>query len=582
MHRPVTAAIASLIALVTTPAAAQDWVERSNQYTAGVLEMQGAFFPENVAASGLDQFDGQVTVLSADRSQRIAAAFRARIDELAAARDASDDANLAQDLQILIGSLEQDLDAIALSDALELAWYDVPMMQFDAVGGVLDDQVAPERHASAATLLRRYTGLEGGQPPLTEQAKDRFRASIAAGKVGPYRLEVEQAIARVPTLIAGMRELFATYGIEEPEALAAMETQLTEYAAWERAEVLPRARDDYRLPAELYAMNLREIGIDLPPLELVSRAQRGFYETRAQMEALAPLVAAQLGMAETDYPSVIARLKQEPVAQGELEAFYRSVGMQIEDIVRRENIVTLPDYPVAMRLGSEAENASIPAPHMRPPRLIGNTGEQGTFVLTTGDPAAGPDARYDDFNYGAAAWMLSAHEARPGHELQFAQMIARGVSQARVLYAFNSVNAEGWALYAEAEVLPFMPLDGQLIALQSRLLRTSRAMLDPMLNLGLIDLAGARRVLSQEARFSDAAVKQELDRYTFRAPGQAGSYYYGYTQLIELRIAAELALGDDFDRHAFNDFVVGQGLLPPDLLAQAVREQFIPAHRSAN
>ena len=122
-------------------------------------------------------------------------------------------------------------------------------------------------------------------------------------------------------------------------------------------------------------------------------------------------------------------------------------------------------------------------------------------MLTTAvSPVPGEEP--NDFNFGAAAWTLSVHEGRPGHELQFAQMVERGVSQARVLYAFNSVNVEGWALYAEAEMLPYEPVEGQLIALQHRLLRASRAMLDPMLNLGLTDMATAERVLSEEARFS--------------------------------------------------------------------------------
>src|SRR3546814_3895280 len=83
-----------------------------------------------------------------------------------------------------------------------------------------------------------------------------------------------------------------------------------------------------------------------------------------------------------------------------------------------------------------------------------------------------------------ASWTLTAHEARPGHELQFAAMIENGVSTARAVFAFNSVNVEGWALYAEAEMKPTFPLDGQLIGLQLRLLRAARAFLDPMVNLG--------------------------------------------------------------------------------------------------
>ena len=32
-----------------------------------------------------------------------------------------------------------------------------------------------------------------------------------------------------------------------------------------------------------------------------------------------------------------------------------------------------------------------------------------------------------------------------------------------------------------------------------------------------------------------------------------------------------------FDRQAFNDFIISEGMLPPELLAKSVREQFIPA-----
>ena len=74
--------------------------------------------------------------------------------------------------------------------------------------------------------------------------------------------------------------------------------------------------------------------------------------------------------------------------------------------------------------------------------------------------------------------------------------------------------------------------------------------------------------------------RQELYRYTFNAPGQAGSYFYGYTRILELRMQTELALGKRFDRKAFNNFLLDQGLLPPDQLAKAVNETFIPAQKA--
>jgi uncharacterized protein (DUF885 family) len=155
-------------------------------------------------------------------------------------------------------------------------------------------------------------------------------------------------------------------------------------------------------------------------------------------------------------------------------------------------------------------------------------------------------------------------------------MVERGVSLARSLFAFNSVNVEGWALYAESEMLPYEPPPGQFAAYQMRLMRAARAWLDPMLNLGLITRERAHDVLTGEVGLSEAMARQELDRYTFDSPGQATAYFYGYLRLQQLRLQAELALGKKFDRKAFNDFVIGQGLLPPAQLAEAVRTQFIP------
>ena len=57
-------------------------------------------------------------------------------------------------------------------------------------------------------------------------------------------------------------------------------------------------------------------------------------------------------------------------------------------------------------------------------------------------------------------------------------------------------------------------------------------------------------------------------------PGQAVSYFDGLTRLLEIRSAAEKALGPKFDAQRFHDFILSQGLLPPDLLRKAVMEDF--------
>jgi uncharacterized protein (DUF885 family) len=281
----------------------------------------------------------------------------------------------------------------------------------------------------------------------------------------------------------------------------------------------------------------------------------------------------------TDYRELIRALKKDQLVGDAILAHYQKRLADLENIIRTQHLLTLPTRPARIRLATEAESAGVPAPHMRPPRLLGNTGEVGEFVLPLKVPAA-PGSKqamqqFDDFTFAAASWTLTAHEARPGHELQFASLVEKGVSSARGIFAFNSVNVEGWGLYSEAISLPFMPADGKLISLQHRLMRAARAFLDPELQAGKITPDQAREFLQREVVVSEAMANQEVERYTFRAPAQATSYFYGYTRLMGLRSDVEKKLGARFDAQRFHDFVLAQGLLPPDLLRRTVLKTFV-------
>src|SRR5438477_152988 len=128
-------------------------------------------------------------------------------------------------------------------------------------------------------------------------------------------------------------------------------------------------------------------------------------------------------------------------------------------------------------------------------------------------------------------------------------------------------------LYGESVMIPYFPPEGQLFSLQLRLLRAARAFLDPMVNLGRMTPDEAKRFLMREVALSEPFAQQEADRYAFRMPGQAVSYFYGYSRLRELRLKAELALGPRFEQRKFHDLVIAQGLLPPKLLEQAVMQE---------
>jgi uncharacterized protein (DUF885 family) len=125
-------------------------------------------------------------------------------------------------------------------------------------------------------------------------------------------------------------------------------------------------------------------------------------------------------------------------------------------------------------------------------------------------------------------------------------------------------------------MFPYMPDEGKLISLQLRLLRAARAFLDPELQEGKVTRQQALDLLQKDVVLSEAFATEEVDRFTFRMPGQAVSYFDGYTRLLQLRAETEKMLGAKFNVEKFHNFVLSEGMLPPALLRAAVLSDFVP------
>jgi hypothetical protein len=573
-----------IVALIAPAAFAAEpsWIETSNRHAQMLLDVMARYNAESAASLGVEGHDSEIVDLEPRFSERLEADLGAAIGQLEQLRGSTTDALVRRDLDILIGAARDQKHSSELNRQLALPFFDLGQAVFRGFQDLLDPRVAKARQKAALTRLHRYVGAEQGYQPITVLARARYEEQAGDSKlIGPWIVEAQQYLANQPRYLDGIQKLMEGSGLKGwQKDMQSLRTQFDEYAKWVTATVLPRARKTNQLPAELYADNLKRFGVQMDPHEIMSRALASYQQTRSEMEPLARRIAEERKWTKTDYRDVIRELKKQRIPEDQLLALYTGRLERIEAIIRRENLVTLPARKAVIRLATQAESAAQPAPHIDPPRLIGNTGEPAEFVLPTSNPNAASGSVMDDFNYDAIAWTLTAHEARPGHELQFASMLEHGVSTARVVFAFNSANVEGYALYAEAVLKKYLPPEGQVGALQMRMMREARAFLDPMLNLGLIEPAAAQRFLMEEVMLSEPMAKQEVDRYTFKAPGQATAYFYGYSRLNALRTRLELALAGRFDERRYHDFIVAQGLLPFDLLEQAVEEEFLGKTRS--
>lgn len=560
-----------------------EWVKRSNQFTEMLLNVQYKHSPESGSEQGLAQYDGKIT----DPSRADEIAQRKELVAVLATLDKDEakekDENVREDLEIIDKTFQQQFRQDDYELAHNVPFIDASEAVFGGLRTLLQDQVPAARRPAAVMRLRKYAGLEPGYKPFTELLEDRAKEQMAKPGVRyPSMMEMETELGRDRNYIDGLRQLFMKYnltGWQEP--FQKLSEELGDYDTWLRANVMPKARKDFRLAPEEYSLALQGYGVDIPPAELTAMAHQAFSEDQAKMETLAAEIAKDHGWKSTDYRYVIGELKKQQIKGDDVLPFYRARLKAIEDIVRAHNLITLPDRPAIIRLATAAETAEQPAPHMDPPPFLNNTGQKGEFVLPLNVPSANGGAadNYDDFTFDAVTWTLTAHEARPGHELQFDSMVEHGVSLARALYAFNSTNVEGWGLYAEWMMQPYEPKEGQLMTLQLRLLRDARAYLDPELESGKVTPEEALKVLMDDVCLSHAFATEEVERFTYRMPGQATSYFYGYTKLLQLRKDTEAALGTKFDQKRFHDFLLAQGLLPPDLLRQAVMQDFVPAEK---
>jgi len=567
----------------------RSWIATSNGYANMLIAVSLKHHPEFGSQQGLAQYDtkiSQPTLADEDAERQESEAVLVKLKAAAAEKQQQD---VAQDLEIMIRRLQLNFRRQDFQRAHEVPFINGSELVFSGLHILLDDQTPADRRPAAVVRIREYAGLEPGYTAITEIVKQRVTEQMAKpGVIYPAKVEMETEMARNSAYIQGIAALMQKYNLQNwEEPFGKLKTQLAEYDAWVRTTVLPKARTDFRLPPEEYALDLENYGIDIPQDQLAGMAHNAFTEIQGEMKSVAAQIAKHRNLPLSDYRDVIRELKKQQLVGDTILPFYENRLKQIEEIIVKQQIVSLPDRPAKIRIATAAETAQQPAPHMVPPPFIHNTGQRGEFVLPLNIPA-GPGQtateKYDDFTFDAAAWTLTAHEARPGHELQFDTMLEHGVSLARVRYAFNSTNVEGWGLYSEYLIKPYMPLEGQLISLQLRLQRAARAFLDPELQQGKVTPEDAYRVLQQDVVLSHAFAQEEVERFTYRSPGQANSYFYGYTRLIELREETEKALSArevGFDQKKFHDFLLAQGILPPDLMRKAVMENFVPAQAKA-
>src|SRR5262249_37411115 len=189
------------------------WIARSDENAQILLKTAAKYQPEGAGRQGVSGLDEQISQFPSDRRTKLKADTRQAISELQSRLAAEKDPLVKQDLEILITAAQRNLHGLELNEKYEMPYFNVTQLVFNGIRALLDDQVPPERRKAALVRLRKYTGMEPGYQPITEQAKARTAEWTKPGQLGAAKVLVETDVARADFFINGIGQLFEKYKI---------------------------------------------------------------------------------------------------------------------------------------------------------------------------------------------------------------------------------------------------------------------------------------------------------------------------------------------------------------------------------
>ncbi len=530
----------------------------SDEHTWRVVEVGARFRPETFSYFGFEAADEHVRPFGPEAAGRWIAALRDLASELHESLGGEADAEVRIDLGILLADCERHLEHARIEHEVLIPYLDLPRFIFSGLHALLAGETPPERCQAAVARLRRYVGEEGVSPAAAGlEASIRSRLD-EPGLLPPYRKAVEEDLGNAGLYLDGIAELIEKRGVPGCERpFARLCRQIDDWNCFVHDTILPRARSDPRLPAALYASHLRVHGIDMSQHELLGRARAAIRERRRELRELTRQLKADARPVDRESPSP------------DVVELHRRRLRQLRRLFRRQDILSLPRSGFRLKIATAAEAAWLPYPQTRVPPILGRWRGDVEIVLATNDVASPAEG-----DLPANSWIVTAHEM--AHAIQLASLDDT-LPRARTIFTTSS-DLEGWAVYLEAELAPYLPLVARTERARQQLTRALRTVLEVELHSGAVSVAEAARMLRAELAGSESSVAAELWRFV-RQPGQGPSYFAGEARVCELRTEVELALGPRFERRGYHDFLLSRGRVPFTTQRRLVLDGFVAAAR---
>jgi uncharacterized protein (DUF885 family) len=566
-------------AAATAPSAADAaFADLSKRWLDGYLKLS----PVSATGIGDHRFDGELDDLS--KAGRDAGVAFDR--EMLKALDGIAVASLSRENQIDAKILRNQLEYDLWSTETLQSWAWDPQVYNGLAGGAIYSLMArefapmPERLKSATARMEKIPGLFAQMRENLDPARvPKIHAeTVAKQNAGVTSLVDEFIVPHLGELGGADRE-------RADKAIAALRAAVKDNQQWLDKTLVPNAKGDFRLGAELYDRKLAfALNSPLSRQEIRTRAEAELKRVREEMYQIARTVLKDKKDAPP-LPEAPSADEQQAAIQAALEITYadrpardkvvetaKAATERATAFVKEKNLVELPDAPVKIILMPEFQRGVAVAYCDSPGPL--DKGLDTFYAVSpipddwTGEQTTSFLREYNN----RSIQELSIHEAMPGHYLQIFHS-NRHPSVLRAVLSSGSF-VEGWAVYSEKVMVDAGYLDNdplmKLINLKWYLRVLTNAIMDSAIHVDGMTEAQAMELMTKQGfqQEREAAGKWRRAQLT---SAQLPTYFVGFQEHLDLRREMEAKLGDKFDVRAYHDKVLSYGSPP----VRFVREQVL-------
>ena len=532
-----------------------------------------ALTPVNATSLGDHRFDHDLDDVSATGYERRAALAHELLGEV----QALDQAELSRanqvDAHLLASELQYEIWRI--EKLAEWRWN--PLVYTEITGNSVYLLIARD-FAPLPDRLRSVTARLNELPRFLEQTREslvparvpQIHAETAVKQnTGILTLIDQQVVPQMSVLPQGDQAALRT-------AIAHARTAIAQHQIWLEKKLLPGAKGDFRLGADLYDAKLR-FALDSPltRAEIRTRAQDELVRTRAEMYGIARTVLQNQPNAPPLPPEPTPDEQQTAIAAAlELAYAQQPPRDQVFDTARRDfdqtsafvlahDLVTLYDDPLEIIPMPEFQRG-VALAYCDPPGPLDQG--QKTFFVISPIPDDWTDTQVQSFlrEYNTRSIAnLTIHEAMPGHYLQLMHA-NRYRSPLRAVLASGSF-IEGWAVYTERMMVEQGFMDGDplmhLVQLKWYLRTIGNALLDQAVHVDGISREDAMHLMTHDTFQEEREAAAKWVRAQLTA-AQLPTYFVGVQEHLALREEVRKKWGKTFTLERYHDTVLSFGSPP--------------------